>query len=87
MEPASGRDRFALHGHEDAERHEGAELAENLKAMKPDLRIIYTSGYSPDTFSKSLRLSEGLNYLPKPYPPPRLVETIRACLDAAEIPG
>jgi CheY-like chemotaxis protein len=65
----------------------GAELAENLKAMKPDLRIIYTSGYSPDTFSKNLRLNEGLNYLPKPYPPPRLVETIRACLDAKEAPG
>ncbi|HUR45659.1 MAG TPA: PAS domain S-box protein [Candidatus Saccharimonadales bacterium] len=65
----------------------GAELAENLKALKPDLRIIYTSGYSPDTFSKNLRLQEGLNYLPKPYPPPRLVETIRACLESKVAPG
>ncbi len=65
----------------------GAELAENLKALKPDLRIIYTSGYSPDTFSRNLRLQEGLNYLPKPYPPPRLVETIRACLDSKVAPG
>ncbi|HEY0456044.1 MAG TPA: PAS domain S-box protein [Verrucomicrobiae bacterium] len=59
----------------------GAELAENLRALKPCLRVIYTSGFSPDLFARNLRLEEGLNYLPKPYPTPRLLETVRQCLE------
>jgi nitrogen-specific signal transduction histidine kinase/CheY-like chemotaxis protein len=58
----------------------GAELAQNLKALDPTLRIIYTSGYSPETFGRNLGLQEGANYLPKPYPPPRLLQTVRRCL-------
>jgi signal transduction histidine kinase len=59
----------------------GRELAEKIAADRPDLKIIYTTGYSPDEFRQSLTLQEGINFLPKPYNPDKLIRTIRHCLD------
>ena len=58
----------------------GRELAMNLTALKPDLKIIYTTGYSKEVTGQDLDLTEGLNFLPKPHSPPKLLETIRARL-------
>jgi len=64
----------------------GADLAENLTALRPDLRVVYTSGHSQEAFNCRLELREGFNYLAKPYAPPRLLQTIRYNLkpDAGE---
>jgi CheY-like chemotaxis protein len=59
----------------------GRELAAELRAAKPTLKVIYTSGYSVDLTAADLHLQEGVNFLPKPYPPHRLAQTVRACLD------
>jgi CheY-like chemotaxis protein len=55
----------------------GFELAENLTALRPQLNVVYTSGYSAETFAHAAELKEGFNYLPKPYPPPRLLNAVR----------
>ena len=47
----------------------GHELAQNLRALKPELKVIYTTGYSPEVGGCELDLVEGSNFLPKPYPP------------------
>jgi CheY-like chemotaxis protein len=60
----------------------GRELAQRLQAEKPALRIVYTSGYSPDIAGRDFPLQEGLNFLPKPYGPGKLAQIVRACLDA-----
>jgi len=62
----------------------GRELAEKLLQKKSTLKIIYTTGYSPDTFSQELVLKEGFNFLGKPYHPNKLTETVRRRLDEAE---
>lgn len=59
----------------------GRELAERLQKDKPDLKIVYTSGYSPGMAGKDTALLSGFNFLPKPYPPSRLAEVIRQCLN------
>jgi signal transduction histidine kinase len=59
----------------------GRELAGQLGQKKPGLKIIYTTGYSADAISQTLRLEEGMNFLPKPYHPDKLIQTIRCCLD------
>jgi two-component system cell cycle sensor histidine kinase/response regulator CckA len=61
----------------------GMELAANLKALRSDLKVIYTSGYSPDSIQTKTRLKEGLNYLSKPYSPPRLIQTVWACVNSS----
>jgi CheY-like chemotaxis protein len=58
----------------------GRQLAERLKADNPGLKVLYTSGYSTDLLGKDLNLQEGMNFLQKPYPPARLVETVRNAL-------
>jgi two-component system, cell cycle sensor histidine kinase and response regulator CckA len=58
----------------------GRQLAEQLRSEKPLLRIIYTSGYSTEV-GKGLSLSEGVNFLQKPYPSAKLARTVRDCLD------
>jgi len=59
----------------------GGQLAEQLQAQDPGLKVIYTSGYSPGMAGKDIALLEGFNFLPKPYPPSRLAHLVRECLD------
>lgn len=59
----------------------GRELADRLLKEKPDLKIIYTSGYSPGMAGTDTARLTGFNFLPKPYPPSRLAELVRFCLN------
>ena len=58
----------------------GRQLAERLKADNPELKVLYTSGYSTELLGKDLALQEGTNFLQKPYPPSKLVQTVRNAL-------
>jgi CheY-like chemotaxis protein len=62
----------------------GRELASRLQAQKPELKIIYTSGYSLELVGGDYALREGLNYLQKPFYPHVLAQTVRQCLDEAK---
>jgi len=59
----------------------GRDLAEQLRRRKPDLRVIYTSGYTGTLAGRQLRLEDGW-FLPKPYRPTVLARVVRACLDS-----
>ena len=58
----------------------GRELAVQLQETKPDLKVIYTTGYSQDLLEVK---DEPVNFLQKPYPPEMLMRTVRLCLDTA----
>jgi len=60
----------------------GRELAERLLAERPNLKVIFTSGYSADVVGKDFVPRDGLSYLQKPYHPDRLALVVRDCLDA-----
>jgi two-component system, NtrC family, sensor kinase len=60
----------------------GPDLVAELKRSNPQLKVIYTTGYSPSTLASQSTLREGVNFLPKPYSPKKLAEIIRQCLDA-----
>ncbi len=59
----------------------GIELAERFLKDRPDLKVIYTSGYSADLAGKEMPDGRGFTFLAKPYEPDRLAEEIRACLN------
>jgi len=59
----------------------GRQLAEKLKADNPHLKVVYTTGYSPELMGQEVALREGVNFLQKPYPPQKLVETVRKGLE------
>ncbi len=60
----------------------GRELGDKLRQRRPALKVIYTSGYSPDILGGDFVFKRGLNFLPKPYQPMTLAKTVRDCLDA-----
>ena len=62
----------------------GWELGARLQAARPQLKVIYTSGYSIDLIGRNIPLREGYNFLQKPYPPRKLVQTVRQRLDGVE---
>jgi CheY-like chemotaxis protein len=55
----------------------GLQLAERLKTENPGLKVVFTTGYSAELLGKDFELREGVNFLQKPYPPQRLVQTVR----------
>ena len=60
----------------------GRELAQRLRGDKPELKVIYSSGYSLAVVGGDMVLREGLNFLQKPYNPRKLAQAVRDCLDA-----
>ena len=56
-------------------------MAERLKATYPDLKILFTSGYTDDTIAQHGVLETGVAFLPKPCTTAALACKVRAMLD------
>jgi signal transduction histidine kinase len=69
----------------------GRDLTKKLQADNPNLKVIYSSGYSLELLSSESVLQEGFNFLPKPYTPAKLATVVRNCLErdfcAAPVPA
>lgn len=63
---------------------DGIELARELRLKRPSLKIIYTSGYTPETDSPH-GVDASIPFLQKPTSMHILLETVRRCLDAQDI--
>ena len=61
----------------------GRELADQLRAQKPQLKVIFTSGYSHETAGKdtSFFVRHRSAFLQKPYSPRVLAQAVRDSLD------
>ena len=59
----------------------GAEVAEKLRTMFPDIRVVFTSGYAAGAVRRyGLPLGEA-GFLPKPYTRADLLAVLRESLD------
>jgi PAS domain S-box-containing protein len=63
----------------------GRELARRLTALRPDLRIIFTSGYTDDAIVRQGALVPGSTFLQKPFTPDTLGRLVREVLDARQL--
>lgn len=59
----------------------GEVMAEWLKATYPDIKILFTSGYTDTTLAQHTLLARDFVFLPKPYTPATLIRKVRAMLD------
>lgn len=59
----------------------GKVMASWLRATHPDLRILFTSGYTEAAISDHGIMEAGVEFLPKPYTPVMLASRVRAMLD------
>jgi two-component system cell cycle sensor histidine kinase/response regulator CckA len=62
----------------------GFQLAETISKQCPHLKVIYSSGYTPDMAGQKISLTEGRNFLPKPYSITKLAQLVRNCLDGKQ---
>ncbi|MBA3392268.1 MAG: PAS domain S-box protein [Deltaproteobacteria bacterium] len=59
----------------------GRDLAARLRRERPQLPILYTSGYAAELATAGEPLVEGENFIEKPYAPSKLAQLIRRTLD------
>ncbi len=59
----------------------GRELAERLTAVRPDLKVLYMSGYTNDVVARHGLLEPGVALLQKPFTADGLGRRVRAALD------
>jgi signal transduction histidine kinase/ActR/RegA family two-component response regulator len=61
----------------------GVELAAEVCARVPGVRVIYTSGYDPAYGDHGVQMTPGVNFLAKPFSADLLLEVVRRQVEAA----
>jgi PAS domain S-box-containing protein len=91
LEAADGEEAISLAGKHPGRIHllltdvvlpgmNGKELSERLKALRPDLKVLFTSGYTADVIAHRGVLDHGLSFLHKPYDLHELAAKVREML-------
>jgi DNA-binding response OmpR family regulator len=62
----------------------GREIADILRESRPDMKILYTSGYTENSIAHHGVIDSGIHFLPKPYRPKEMVARIRQILNGME---
>jgi CheY-like chemotaxis protein len=60
----------------------GRQLADRMRTFRPELKVLFTSGYTEDALVHNGRLDEGVDLLNKPYRKRDLALKLRKVLDA-----
>ena len=61
----------------------GRELVDHLVAIRPNLKIMYMSGYTDDVIVHSAVLKPGVAFLQKPFSKEELAGKVREVLDTS----
>ncbi|MCA1838214.1 MAG: response regulator, partial [Actinobacteria bacterium] len=64
-------------------RMNGRKVAEIVKSLRPDMEVLYMSGYTDDAIVHHGVLEAGTNFIEKPFTATALLEKIKATLGKA----
>jgi two-component system, cell cycle sensor histidine kinase and response regulator CckA len=59
----------------------GRQLADRLRHLRPELRVLFVSGYTDDAIIRHGMLEPGIAFLQKPFTPQSLTRKVREVLD------
>ena len=59
----------------------GREIADRICALRPEMCVLWMSGYTDDTIVRHGILEPGVNFLQKPFTPATLADKIREVCD------
>jgi len=59
----------------------GRELANTARTMRPEMKVLFTSGYTEEAIIHHGRLDPGVQLLSKPYRRQQLADKVRLLLD------
>ena len=59
---------------------DGPSMLKELRKVRPDLKIIFISGYAEDAFKKNLPQGESFHFLPKPFSLKQLAVAVKETL-------
>jgi signal transduction histidine kinase/CheY-like chemotaxis protein len=65
-------------------RKSGGDAYQELKAIQPDMKLIFMSGYAGDYLTGKLGMEEDLHFISKPVSPKELFEKIRSVLSGGK---
>jgi two-component system cell cycle sensor histidine kinase/response regulator CckA len=91
LEAANSTEAFAIEKEHSGEIHllltdvilpgmNGKALSERLRALRPRLKVLFTSGYTADVIARRGVLQRDVAYLPKPFGPESLAAKVREVL-------
>ncbi len=59
----------------------GRELSDRFSVLRPDMKVIFTSGYTDNIIARHGILEDGIEFLQKPYRVDELFQKVRSVLD------
>ena len=59
----------------------GIELAQRLRAKRPDIKLILMSGYAQEGSMEGIDFLDEIEIVDKPFSPSRLAEVVQEMLD------
>jgi PAS domain S-box-containing protein len=65
----------------------GRQLSEQARKLRPDLKVLFTTGYARNAIVHDGRLDPGVELITKPFTQSALAEKLRNILDAKRVPG
>jgi CheY-like chemotaxis protein len=63
----------------------GPEVAEKLHSIRPEIKVLYMSGYPDHPVFEHGGVSRGTSFLPKPFTPNVLAKKVREVLDGVKV--
>jgi PAS domain S-box-containing protein len=68
-------------------RKNGKEVFENIRRIRPDMKILFTSGYTSDIISGKGIVGERFDFIAKPHFPEALLNKVRNILKGKSVPA